>query len=253
MLGVSIGSVLAEPSIDLKRLKESYPGVITDVSPQYITWHDGTKMRLMGSSLFDKISRWFHPELAKSSISIKDLQCHNYELFLKKMYGDSVGQVKQKLVIVYWMPKVFGKRYPLKVTTVNGIDKKIRAISAELERLPPENFKYLANPAGSFYWRKVKSEKYLSAHSFGIALDINSHYGNYWLWDWEKAHKPAQQLTLHNNIPLKIVHIFEQQGFVWGGRWYYYDTMHFEYRPELFIKEAHALRYNDALSLYCYA
>jgi hypothetical protein len=21
---------------------------------------------------------------------------------------------------------------------------------------------------------------------------------------------------------------------VWGGRWYHYDTMHFEYRPELF-------------------
>ncbi|MDP3291618.1 MAG: M15 family metallopeptidase, partial [Sulfuricurvum sp.] len=22
-------------------------------------------------------------------------------------------------------------------------------------------------------------------------------------------------------------------GFIWGGRWYHYDTMHFEYRPEL--------------------
>ena len=28
--------------------------------------------------------------------------------------------------------------------------------------------------------------------------------------------------------------IFEKYGFVWGGRWYHYDTMHFEYRPELF-------------------
>ncbi|MBP9613702.1 MAG: M15 family metallopeptidase, partial [Sulfurospirillum sp.] len=26
----------------------------------------------------------------------------------------------------------------------------------------------------------------------------------------------------------------EKYGFVWGGRWYHYDTMHFEYRPELF-------------------
>src|SRR5690242_16362928 len=26
---------------------------------------------------------------------------------------------------------------------------------------------------------------------------------------------------------------FEQHGFIWGGRWAHYDTMHFEYRPEL--------------------
>src|SRR5262245_1812136 len=26
---------------------------------------------------------------------------------------------------------------------------------------------------------------------------------------------------------------FEKYGFIWGGHWYHYDTMHFEYRPEL--------------------
>jgi hypothetical protein len=30
----------------------------------------------------------------------------------------------------------------------------------------------------------------------------------------------------------EIVDIFERRGFVWGGKWYRYDTMHFEYRPE---------------------
>lgn len=25
----------------------------------------------------------------------------------------------------------------------------------------------------------------------------------------------------------------EKHGFIWGGCWYHYDTMHFEYRPEL--------------------
>ena len=34
-------------------------------------------------------------------------------------------------------------------------------------------------------------------------------------------------------MPQKIVDAFEAEGFVWGGRWYHYDTMHFEYRPEL--------------------
>lgn len=36
-----------------------------------------------------------------------------------------------------------------------------------------------------------------------------------------------------HEIPLEIVHIFEQHGFIWGGKWYHYDTMHFEYRPEM--------------------
>jgi hypothetical protein len=34
-------------------------------------------------------------------------------------------------------------------------------------------------------------------------------------------------------VPFEIVLIFERHGFIWGGKWYHYDTMHFEYRPEL--------------------
>jgi hypothetical protein len=34
-------------------------------------------------------------------------------------------------------------------------------------------------------------------------------------------------------MPRQIVDIFERHGFIWGGRWYHYDTMHFEFRPEL--------------------
>src|SRR5260370_39823973 len=38
-----------------------------------------------------------------------------------------------------------------------------------------------------------------------------------------------------NEIPWEIVHIFEKHGFIWGGKWYHYDTMHFEYRPEMIV------------------
>ena len=34
-------------------------------------------------------------------------------------------------------------------------------------------------------------------------------------------------------VPLPVVEAFEAEGFIWGGKWYHYDTMHFEYRPEL--------------------
>lgn len=249
-------NLFAEPSIELKRIKEAYPETIQDVSSNYIIWKDGKRINIRGAFL-DRLVSFFsrsNSKQAESSLSVRDLRCDSYEPFFKQMYGSSPTEVKKKLVTVYWMPKVFGYRYPLRITTVNGVDKKIQRISAELEKLPASYYKYLENPGGSFYWRNVKSEKYLSAHSFGIAMDINSHYGNYWLWDWQKAKQQGRTLTYHNNVPMRIVEIFEKEGFLWGGRWYFYDTMHFEYRPELFAKSTRpGIHYNNEVGLRCTA
>ena len=46
--------------------------------------------------------------------------------------------------------------------------------------------------------------------------------------DW----RPARARNL---IPHAVVEIFERHGFIWGGKWFHYDTMHFEYRPELLL------------------
>ena len=53
---------------------------------------------------------------------------------------------------------------------------------------------------------------------------------DYWRWSG-----PATGGGVHykNRIPMEIVRVFEKHGFIWGGRWSHYDTMHFEYRPEL--------------------
>lgn len=226
-------------SIDeLTRLEKAYPESIQKVAHKYIAWKDGSRMLVRGPvPLIDVLANMFyHLDQSVGSISKEDLQRDRYEPLFKKMYGNSAEEVKKNLVTIYWMPRIFGTRYPLRVTTVNGVDKKLRRISAELEKLSPSYFKYLANPAGGFYWRNVAHQSYLSSHSFGIAVDINSSYSNYWLWDLQKSKRPISELTYHNRIPLRIVQIFEKEGFFWGGRWnYYYDTMHFEYRPELFI------------------
>ena len=86
--------------------------------------------------------------------------------------------------------------------------------------------KYLKHVDGTYYYRKVAGTNRLSAHSYGVAIDLDTKYSRYWQWD--KSHK------FHNEFPKEIIDIFEKYGFVWGGRWYHYDTMHFEYRPELF-------------------
>jgi hypothetical protein len=50
--------------------------------------------------------------------------------------------------------------------------------------------------------------------------------------DWDGGGSD-KALSYRNDTPAEIVKIFGKQGFIWGGRWFHYDTMHFEYRPEL--------------------
>ncbi|MBV9574990.1 MAG: M15 family metallopeptidase [Gammaproteobacteria bacterium] len=173
----------AESLIALKRLQKAYPAYIQRINSNEIIWKDGTHLTLHTSfSVFDWMKSLLHYYgHAENNTMSADVLDSSDELFLKKMYGHTANEVKQKLVTIYWMPKVFGNRYPLKVTTVNGVNIKLQHISAELEKLPFSYYKYLANPAGTFYWRRVAGENYLSSHSFGIAIDINAHYANYWL------------------------------------------------------------------------
>lgn len=97
----------------------------------------------------------------------------------------------------------------------------------------------------AFLWRNVSGTTRLSTHSFGTAIDLLLDEGpQYWLWD-EKKNNPEKaklgEIAYRNDhyIPRaapifnwKAVEIMERNGFIWGGKWNHYDTMHFEYRPE---------------------
>ena len=89
-------------------------------------------------------------------------------------------------------------------------------------------------------WRNVASSGNRSFHSYGIAVDIlprnQGGLAIYWMWS-------AQHDPLWWNIPYSrrwhppdpVINAFESHGFIWGGRWGNFDTMHFEYRPEAFV------------------
>lgn len=146
----------------------------------------------------------------------------NEELF-KKMYGDTEMAVRKNLVSVDW----FGQKIPF--SKVNGASEQLGKVASELATLPQFR-KFLTN-ASSFYWRKVRGANRQSAHSYGVAIDINTSYSNYWLWV-NPNKTETDSIHYENKIPMEIVRVFEKYGFIWGGRWYHYDTMHFEYRPE---------------------
>ena len=88
----------------------------------------------------------------------------------------------------------------------------------------PELLKFL-DVNGTFSWRKIAKSDELSSHSWGISRDINVQNSSY--WQWSKEYK--------NTLPQEIIDVFERNGFIWGGRWEHFDTMHFEYRPEFMM------------------
>ncbi len=151
-----------------------------------------------------------------------------YEPFFLKTYGSNPSLIEKDLIPVKWVDGksiAFNKRF--------GAAEALQKVSDELivlTKKSPEFKKYLVSPlGGTFNWRKVAGSKNLSVHAFGIAIDINLDHTNY--WKWEPSHDG--RITYKNAIPLEIVEVFEKYGFIWGGKWYHYDTMHFEYRPEL--------------------
>jgi hypothetical protein len=149
---------------------------------------------------------------------------NRYEPLFRKMYGDSAAQVRRHLTTINW----FGQK--VRVTKVNDVHRHLATVERDLRRLIKRNpalKKYLTPIGGTFKWRKIAGTNRLSVHSFGAAIDINVKYSAYWRWV-----KGAYRYR--NDIPLSIVKIFEKHGFIWGGKWYHYDTMHSEYRPELF-------------------
>jgi len=126
-----------------------------------------------------------------------------------------------------------------------AIQKKLATVEStilDLAKVDPQIQTWI-NGIGSlegYGWRNIAETQSRSYHSYGLAVDLlPRNMGSkqtYWLWtsqyrdDWynvsynERYHPPAS-----------VIKTFEVYGFVWGGKWPMFDTMHFEYRPEVML------------------
>ena len=107
-------------------------------------------------------------------------------------------------------------------------------VAARLQKAQADDPKlrpFLTKLGGTLNERNIAGTDRPSAHSWGIAIDINPALSNYWRWE---------KNGWRNQIPQAIVDAFEAEGFIWGGRWSHFDTMHFEYRPELLDASCYA-------------
>lgn len=227
-----------EMALDAYCLKSSYPEIkdieITNAGDLSIIFRNGYTV-----SYKEKDSQSLAASVEKSLADIYPLEPNrpetpegfapgrkrSYEL-LGALYGTTREEAAKNIVPVKFQGK-----------TVQMSRQAAAALKHVEENIEKNNFNHseLLRPEGGFAWRKIAGEKVRSAHSYGIAIDLSAKKAPYWRWSNKMPH-PMQK-----TYPAEIVEAFENEGFIWGGKWHEYDLMHFEYRPELICK-AKALR-----------
>lgn len=224
------------------RLIAAYPAFLARRDGNALVWRDGKRMpiddgrgqktaaqRLGAPDLKDMLAQPYPVGHALPPARDMDPGRARNSDFFTAMYGDCRrDEVKRNLVPVVWLPKKWGKT--LQVTRINGVAERLAAVSAELDQLPARFGVHLFPPAGTYNCRAIAGTERVSPHGLGIAIDLSTKQADYWRWG---KPGPDGQPVYRNRIPQEIVAIFEKHGFIWGGKWYHYDTMHFEYRPEL--------------------
>ncbi|MEQ1752687.1 MAG: M15 family metallopeptidase [Micropepsaceae bacterium] len=233
-----------------QRLALAYPDFIASANLQTLAWKDGFRMPVSlyapGRSLADQIN---NPDLA-AQVSQAYPRGHcgipvnpasdpgriRYAPFFARMYGGDRASVARNLEEIPWPSRA--RNGFIEFSRVNGAADRLRLVAEELAQLPPHLHRFFDRPAGGFYWRPIAGTNRLSGHAYGIAVDINVNLSDYWRNELRgTAGEPEnwRPTRPRNRIPFEIVDVFERQGFIWGGKWFHYDTMHFEYRPELLI------------------
>jgi len=225
------------------RLLAAYPQHLARVEDGTLIWRDGTRMPLDDGHGSKPFAQWLaapdiadmfaiaYPAGADIVPPAKDADPGRARntAFFDKVYGDCrKGEVATNLTDVAWLPKRGGQKLPF--SRVNGAAAALAAVSRELDELPASFDVFLIPSAGTYNCRVIAGTSRVSAHGHGIAIDITLARSDYWR---NAAARSDGAIAYRNTIPVDIVRIFERHGFIWGGRWYHYDTMHFEYRPEL--------------------
>ena len=225
-------------------LVTAYPEFLARHEGNEIIWKDGTRMAfglaspvntgleaLFANPSLQDMFHWSYPRTTPAAAPEfpADPGRIRVEALFTRMYGDCrKGGVAANLVAVPWLPKKKGGA--VKVTRVNGVADKVAAISAELDDLPASLDTFLRPSAGAYNCRPIAGTSRLSAHATGTAIDLAARHAHYWRWT---KPGPGGRHAYRNAFPPEIISVFEKHGFIWGGKWSHYDTMHFEYRPEI--------------------
>lgn len=240
---VTEAATLTESEIDALCLRKSYPQ-IESIRPApdgalQIRLSDGTAISYdeqesssspLAVSLRQSLAQTYplEPERPDTPAGVSPGRQRSYD-FLGALYGKNREEATRQLVTVDFLGQ------PVRMT---------KQAAAALERVAAKlknssRHSQLLHSDGGFAWRRIAGENVASTHSYGIAIDLSAKHAPYWRWSRQMPH-PMQK-----TYPSDIVKAFEEEGFIWGGKWHEYDLMHFEYRPELICKTQYKRQHSE--------
>ena len=243
-----------EGRVDMYCLRRAYPqiaGMVADAQgSQWLVLADGRRVlyaaapgqTLPGQTSPDKTppggqeSEWvvsvrgsmaepypLEPERPETPLGVSPGRRRSYDL-LEALYGASPKAVGSHLM----QARLLGQHLHLSPAAAQAMNRADAVLAPQAAYEP--RMKTLLKMDGGFAWRRIAGENRLSPHAFGIAFDISPGIATYWRWSKLRPH------PLQKSYPVSIVAAFENEGFIWGGKWHEYDLMHFEYRPEIICK-----------------
>ena len=164
--------------------------------------------------------------------------------FSDALYGASDRQSAERMMVrvgfLDWTVWV----HPLLVESLARVEAEVLRV-AERDGVVASFIAGIRVVAG-FTWRLIAGTQSRSYHSYGTAVDlVPRDYQRrfaYWRWAADAGVEEWWEIALEDRwlVPQQVVNAFERQGFVWGGKWLFFDNVHFEYRPEVFLINPHA-------------
>ena len=150
--------------------------------------------------------------------------------------SNSKKELESNLKSIFFLGKTT-RVHKRMVEPLKRVEEQILNLSEVLPEV--KTFVQEIRSTDSYFWRIIDGTNRLSFHSLGIAMDIlpTSQHGKEIFWGWTKQKDPKNWMLTplsHRWMPPDgVIRIFENNGFIWGGKWIIYDNMHFEYHPEL--------------------
>lgn len=160
-----------------------------------------------------------HPDFSKTLYNIKSASDAASNLVKMRFF--------KRQVVIHQMASEPLRRVEQEILALAQSDAEVRVFVQQIDTVY------------SFIWRKISGTQIPSTHSFGLSIDIINSKNKkpvYWLWQKVLSDRwISDPVSRRWAPPDKVIKIFEKNGFAWGGKWYFYDTIHLEYRPEILL------------------
>lgn len=225
--------------LDILSLMAAYPEHITNVektdnaiyvvlkSGKKIIYHDSNTMRGIENPYIKYMLSDKYPLDNIDKLQEYDPGRARIYTLLSEVYGGTQESIVRNLLSV----NLGGRNYYFNAK--NNAAKNLKSAFMEVLSLTQKYSSISSRlyPLGGTYnYRLIAGTGRLSAHSYGIAIDLVVDNREY--WKWNTAEGGLERIF---NYPQIITEVFEKYGFIWGGKWKHFDLMHYEYRPEIIL------------------